>query len=91
VLAIVAKQFQSVIDTAMTVTMTAMGIISLPINLVLGGVIEVSKIGFTKTYGESGLAMAYGAGMLFLALCCGAAFIAALTLKKLLIKNNTLV
>jgi fucose permease len=91
VLAVVAKQFQSVIDTAMTVTMTAMGIISLPINLILGGVIEVSKIGFTKAYGDAGLAMAYGAGLVFLSLCCAAAFAAALTLRKLLIKNNTLV
>ncbi|MDR2611029.1 MAG: MFS transporter, partial [Clostridiales Family XIII bacterium] len=76
VFAVVAKLYHEKIDTAMTVTLTAMGIISMISNLLLGFVIDGARRLFTDLYGSAGLGMGYTAGMLFLALCIVAAFAA---------------
>jgi fucose permease len=90
-LATVAKLFKAMIDTAMTATLTIMGIISMLSNLALGGVIETARRIFTGYYGDPGVGMAYSAGIIFLGLCCLAACAAAFFLHRILKGEGALV
>jgi fucose permease len=85
VMAAIAKIFAKTIDTAMTVTMTVMGIVSMVANLAIGGIVDGARIAFTASHGaETGLGMAYSAGMYFLgALMFASAFAAAWLLRRL--------
>jgi MFS family permease len=91
VFAIVAKVYRDKIDTAMTITLTAMGIISMISNLILGVVIDGARRAFTGIYGAAGLGMGYTAGMFFLALCIVIAFLADYILLRRLKRENALV
>jgi MFS family permease len=92
VFAVIAKIYKDRIDTAMTITLTAMGIISMISNLILGVVIDGARRLFTNIYGASiGLGMGYSAGMLFLALCIIIAFFANLVLFRRLRQTESLV
>ena len=80
-MAVVAKLFLDTIDLAITVVVTITGITMVGANFLLGGIINFARRLFTDTYGDSGVAMAYSAGYLFLGLCCLGAFVVALILR----------
>lgn len=91
-LAIVAKLYRETIDSAMTVTLTSMGIISLPANLLVGVIIDVARQILEPIHGPArGLSMAYSTGMLFIVLCFVVAFFADYLLYRTLRKKNNLV
>jgi len=74
VMAVIAKLFPDDLDRAMTVILTAIGVVVVPANLLMGGLINKARLIFTVAHGEAGVAMAYSAGYLFLGLCCFIAF-----------------
>jgi fucose permease len=90
-LAAVAKLFADEIYAAMTVVLTAMGIISMISNLVLGILIDGARRIFTSLYGASGIGMAYAAGIIFLGLCCLFAFAAVAVLGHRLKREGRMV
>jgi len=81
VMAVIAKLFPGQIDRAMTFVLTAIGIIVVPANFLIGGLINWARLVLTETHGEAGVGMAYSAGYLFLGLCCFAAFVFAVVLR----------
>jgi fucose permease len=91
VMAVIAKVFQETIDTAMTVTMTVMGVISMIANLMLGGIVDGAHRIFAPAHGEAALGMAYSAGIYFLGICLFLAAISAWWLMKRLKKDGKLV
>ena len=91
VMAVVSKLFSSEIDIAMTAVTTFMGILMIPVNFILGGIVYLSRLVFTNIYGDAGVGMAYSAGYLFLGLCCVIAFVSALFLRKRQKKSGQLV
>jgi fucose permease len=91
VMAVVAKVFSEMIDTAMTVTMTVMGIISMISSLVLGGIVDGSRRIFEPSYGAHAIGMSYSAGIYFLGACLFLAAISAGWLMKRLKKEDRLV
>ena len=82
VMAVIAKLYRDEIDVAMTATMTIMGIIMVPANLLLGGIINKAKLIFTDIHGEADVRKAYAVGFLFLGFCCVVAFVFALLLRR---------
>jgi fucose permease len=91
VMAVIAKVFSETIDTAMTVTMTIMGIISMAANLVLGGIVDGARRLLEPSHGAEAISMAYSAGIYFLGICLFLAAIAAWWLMKRLKKEGRLV
>jgi len=91
VMATIAKLFSDEIDLAMTAIMTAMGIILVPANLLIGGIVNQARVIFTSSHGEAGVGMAYGAGYIFLGLCCFGSCVFALILKRRQKKTGFLV
>ena len=92
VFAVVAKLYRETIDSAMTVTLTAMGIISLPFNLIIGVIVDTAKGIFIPVHGaEVGLGMAFTTGMYFIVLCFVVTFVACLILFNILRKKGNLV
>ena len=92
VFVVVAKLYRETIDSAMTVTLTAMGIVSLPFNLFIGIIVDEAKKIFEPIHGPvEGLGMAYTAGMYFIVLCFVIAFIATLILFSIQRKKKNLV
>jgi MFS family permease len=91
VFAVIAKLYREKIDTAITVTLTAMGTISMISNLLLGIIIDTARRLFTDLFGDAGLGMGYTAGMLFLALCIVIAFLANIALFRRLKRTDELV
>jgi len=81
VMAVIAKLFSDQIDLAMTAVLTIVGVIVVPVNFLVGGIINQARVIFTDAYGGPGLSMAYAAGFLFLGLCCFGAFASALALR----------
>ena len=82
VLAVVARHFAAVIDTAMTVTMTVMGVILMIAQLLVGVVIDVAQSIFASSAADGGVAVGYSFGMGFIGLCCLASFVFALLLHR---------
>jgi len=82
VMAAIAKLFSDAIDTAMTAVMTAMGIIMAPANLLIGSIINRSRLAFTAAYGDAGVGMAYSAGFLFFGICCFGSAVFAMVLRR---------
>jgi len=91
VMAAIAKIFAKTIDTAMTVVMTTMGVISLPANLLISGIIEGLKNALVPSYGDQSIVIAYSAGLLLIALCSLLAFVFAFWLRRRLIAEDRLV
>ncbi|MDR0817085.1 MAG: MFS transporter [Clostridiales Family XIII bacterium] len=91
VMAVIAKVFRETIDTAMTVTMTVMGFISMAANLLLGGIVDGARRIFEPAHGTDALGMAYSAGIYFLGICLFLAAISAWWLMKRLKKEGRLV
>lgn len=82
VMALLAKLFADNIDSAMTVTLTVMGIVIVLGNLALGGIVNLLRGIFTYYKGESGIGTAYASGYMFLGVCCIAACLVTLALYK---------
>jgi len=91
VIAITAKLFIDEIDLAMTAVTTAMGVIVVPANLMVGAIINQARPVFTDMYGDAGVRAAYSAGYLFLAVCSFCAFVFLLLLRKTQKKAGQLV
>ena len=91
VMALIAKIFPDEIDTVLTAVVTSMGIFIVAANLLLGGLINQARVVLVGIYGDSGVAMAYSAGILFIGLCGFGAFIVAAILRQKLIKSKQLV
>ena len=81
VMAVVAKLFSDTIELAMTTIMTMLGVLMIPANILVGGVISQSRVIFTDRYGEAGAAMAFSAGFLIFGIAAFLAFAFALTLR----------
>jgi fucose permease len=81
VMALIAKLFADEIDLAMTSIITAMGIIMMPANLLIGGIINYARTAFSGDYGDAGIRMAYAAGFLFMALCSFGSFVFTMVLR----------
>ena len=81
VMAVIAKLFADVVDLAMTAILTAIGVVLVPLNFLIGGIINEARLIFTDAYGDAGVRMAYQAGYLFVGLCCFGAFASALILR----------
>jgi MFS family permease len=82
VMAVIAKLFADEIDLAMTSIITAMGIIMMPANLLIGGIINHARVAFSDGYGDAGIRMAYAAGFLFMALCSFGSFVFTMLLRR---------
>lgn len=82
VMAVISKLFAEVIDLAMTAVTTIMGVFMIFVNFLLGGIVFLSRLIFTKIYGDAGVGMAYAAGCFFLGLCCFGAAAFAVILRK---------
>jgi fucose permease len=91
VMAVLAKLFSDEIDLAITAVTTIMGIILVPANILLGGIINQLRLLLTDIYGEAGVGMAYSAGFLFVGLCCFTSFTFALILRANQKKSGKLV
>lgn len=81
VMAVIAKLFSDQIELAMTAIITIMGIIIVPMNLLVGGIINQARVLFSTNYGDAGIGMAYSAGILFFGLTSFIAFVFALILR----------
>ena len=82
VMAVVAKLFADEVDYAMTIMMTVMGAFIVVANLLLGGIIQLTRRIFESTRGEAGVGLAYASGYLFLGVCCFGAFVFAMLLRS---------
>ena len=91
VMALIAKLFPNDIDTAITAVATTTGVFIVMANMMLGGLINQARLTFTQLHGESGIAIAYSSGMLFLGISGFGSFIAAFLLRRKLKKNNQLI
>jgi len=81
VMAIIAKLFADEVDLAMTAVLTTLGIILVPANFMIGGIINGARLILVESHGDAGVGMAYSVGYLFLGLCCFGAFTFALLLR----------
>ena len=89
VMALLAKLFASNIDSAMTVTLSLMGVLLVFSNFMIGGIVE----GFTWLFrglGDGATAAGYSAGFVFIGLCCVAAFLISLALYRRMKKDGGL-
>lgn len=87
VMALIAKRYPKNSDTAISFTVTLMGIGSVIGNFLVGGIIDLFKNIFTKTLGaERGIVLGMQAGYSFIGICallsCAASIILYLYLKK---------
>jgi len=82
VMAVIAKLFSDTIELAMTAIMTMIGIMTIPSNLMIGGIIRQARVSFTASYGQDGVAMAFSAGFLIFGTSCFIACIFTLVLRQ---------
>lgn len=92
VMALLAKVFPRNIDTAMTFTLTLMGISIVVGNFLVGAITDLFKGIFTMTSGlEQGIRMGYSAGYIFVGLCPLICFGGTLVLYRMLKKQDKMV
>ncbi|MCL1828635.1 MAG: MFS transporter [Oscillospiraceae bacterium] len=82
VMAVVSKLFSEELDVAVTSITTVTGILTIPANLLLGGIIQLARTAFASTAADAGVGAAYSAGYLFLGLCCFVSAAAATVLRS---------
>ena len=85
VMSMLAKIFKENIDSAMTVTLTIMGIVIVIGNLLVGAIVDASKLLFGS------IAFSYSVGYVFIGLCSAAAFFVTLNLYRKLKRENELI
>jgi fucose permease len=91
VMALISKVFKNNIDTALTFTLTLMGITIVIGNLLVGAITDAFKSIYTKYYGiEAGLRIGYSAGYMFIGLCCLLCFSGTVILHKNLKRQDSL-
>lgn len=91
VMALMAKLFKDHIETALTFTLTAMGITIVIGNFLVGAITDGFKALFTNYYGAAvGIRLGYSAGCLFIGLCCLICFISTMILYNKLKKDDCL-
>ncbi|MDF2891497.1 MAG: major facilitator superfamily 1 [Clostridia bacterium] len=91
VMALMAKIFKNNIETALTFTLTLMGITIVIGNLLIGAITDSFKAIYTHYLGAAaGIRIGYSAGYMFVGLCCMICFGAAMVLYHKLKKNNSL-
>ena len=81
-MAVTAKLFADEIDLAITAVTTAMGVIMVPANLMVGIIINQTRPVFNSLFGDAGVRLAYSAGYLFIGLCSFGAFVFLLLLRR---------
>jgi len=91
VMAVMVKLFGGMIETAMTVTLTVMGISIVVANFLLGAVIDLLRTAFTAHFGEQGVGMAYSVGYTVIGGFCFGSFAVTSILFKRLKKGSGLV
>ena len=91
VMAALSKLYPERIDIAISVVVTVMGIVLVPANLVIGAIITVSRSAFTAAGIEAATLYAYSAGIMFMAICGLGAALAAIFLRKGLMRSNQLI
>jgi len=64
IMAIIAKMYSDTIELAMTTIMTVIGIFMIPMNFLVGGIINQARVVFTYYHGDAGIPMAFSAGFL---------------------------
>lgn len=92
IMAVLAKVYADCIDSAMTITLTAMGMVTVLGNIAVGAIVEVLINAFSPSIGSTGgTALGYRIGYLFIGVCCLIAMLGAIALYRILKKRNELV
>ena len=81
VMAVIAKLFLDVIEIAMTTIMTLIGILVIPTNFLMVGVLEQARSFFAGYYGEAGDAMAFSVAFSVFGISCLVSCMFALILR----------
>lgn len=91
VMALISKIFKNNIDTALTFTLTLMGITIVIGNLMVGTITDTFKSIYTSYLGvEAGVRIGYSAGYMFIGLCCLFCFGGTVVLYRKLKRENSL-
>lgn len=91
IMALMSKLFKDSIGTALTFTLTTMGIINVIGNFTVGAITDLFKAVFTSYSGvETGIRMGYSAGYMFIGICCFVCFSGTLILFNRLKRENSL-
>jgi fucose permease len=90
VMALLAKRYPKDSDTAISFTVTLMGIASVIGNFLVGGIVDLVKNIFTPTYGDSAVIIGMKAGYAFIGLCALLSSFTAVILYRILKKRNEL-
>lgn len=91
VMALISKVFKNNVDTALTFTLTLMGITIVIGNLLVGAITDTFKSIYTSYLGiEAGMRIGYSAGYMFIGFCCLLCFAGTVVLYKKLHKSNSL-
>jgi MFS family permease len=90
VMALLAKRYPKDSDTAISFTVTLMGIASVIGNFLVGGIVDLVKNIFTPTYGDSAIIIGMKAGYSFIGLCALLSSFTAVILYRILKKRNEL-
>lgn len=89
IMALLSKVYQRNIDTAMTFTVTLMGIALVVGNFLVGAVTDMFTYIFTSAFGsETGVYLGYSAGFIFIGACCLICFGGLILLYKMMKKQN---
>jgi len=81
VIAVIPKLFPDVIDEAITVILTSMGIVIVPANFLVGGIIDFTRGLLAARPDEESIRIAYCAGFLVVGLCSFCSFAFTLMLR----------
>ena len=82
-MALLAKRYPNGTDTAITFTVTIMGIMSVIGNFLIGAIIDICKRIFTSIHdAQIGLLMGLQAGYLFIGLCAVACSVVSIALLR---------
>ena len=91
VMALMSKVFKNNMDTALTFTLTLMGITIVIGNLLVGAITDSFKAIFTSYQGvDAGIKAGYSAGYMFIGLCCLLCFGGTVVLYRKLKNSNSL-
>lgn len=91
VMALMSKVFKNNMDTALTFTLTLMGITIVIGNLLVGAITDSFKAIYTNYQGiDAGIKAGYSAGYMFIGLCCLLCFGGTIILYRKLKNSNSL-
>jgi fucose permease len=91
VMALMSKIFKNNMDTALTFTLTLMGVTIVIGNLLVGTITDIFKTIYTSYLGaDAGIQAGYSAGYIFIGLCCMICFVGTVVLYRKLKRENSL-